>query len=224
MDRYDIGRCLAYHLGDVESGVVCDATRVRAFCDGSARCLPTIPVVPPATGEGPAPEELVAGLRAQGVAAVRVFPRAHGFDFVPWSMGPLLEVLQEHRIPVIHHSGDLNEHAWDLRPDWEDLHSTARAFPDLPIIVLWIGMQQNRRLFPLLARCPNIITDLSNVSFQYVEDVFGRFGPNRLVLASHHPYEDPGIYTTQISYAGLSDAERDNLAHGCVDRLLEGRR
>jgi len=221
MNRYGLAKCLAYDLSDVESGIFCGIDHIVDFCAGSERILPTIPVAPPATHEGPPPAELVELMLANHVAAVRVFPRVHGFDLLPWSMGSLLETLQEHRIPLIYHSGSLGEHPWPLRPDWEHLYRTATAFPDLPIVVLWIGMLQNRRLYPLLEQCANVVTDQTSVSFQYVEDLFERFGPNRLVMGSHHPYDDPGIYTTLINYAGLTKPDRENLAHGCVEQLLE---
>ena len=42
MDRYGIGRCLAYDLHDVECGLLCGFERILSFCKESDRILPTL--------------------------------------------------------------------------------------------------------------------------------------------------------------------------------------
>ena len=81
-------------------------------------------------------------------------------------------------------------------------------------------MLQGRSLFPLLETCPNVLADLTCVSFQYVEAAVARFGSERLIFASHFPQEDPGYYTSWVNYCGLDEEEKENIAGGNIRRLL----
>ena len=222
MDHYNIDGALVYDRGAHESGVFDRFDFIVEFCRSSPRLHPAIPIVPPATAEQPPPDELIAFCLENGIRAVRACPSAHRFSFDSFSMGPLLAELQKHRMPVVHTSMHLQDHPWEHQPVWDNIRDAATAFPELPIVVLYTGMLQGRRLFPLLAQCPNVLADLTCVSFQYVEDVVERFGSNRLVFASHFPTEDPGLYTPGVIYAGIPPDAREAVARGNITRLLEG--
>jgi len=222
MDRYGIERALVYDRGSHESGVFDEFEFVLGFCRASARLEPAIPVVPPACGEQPGPDELVRLILERGVKAVRACPAAHHFRFDPFSMGRLLGPLEEHRIPVLYVSMHVRDHPWLHAPGWEDIRAVAAAFPELPLVVVYTGMLQGRRLLPVLEGCPNVRVDLTCASFQFVEHVVERFGSERLVLASHFPCEDPGLYTSWLNYANVSGEAREAMAHGNLERLVEG--
>jgi len=221
MDRYAIRKALVYDRGAVESGRFDDFSRILAFCLGSDRLLPTIPVAPPSAGVGPSPCELVQIIRERSIAGVRVFPRMHAFDFDPFSFSPLLEELQAHRVPVFCNSMAVGDHPWTHQPDWRGIREVALAFPGLPVVVLYTGMLQGRRIFPLLAQCPNLLTDLNCSSFQYLERVCEQFGSHRLVMASCHPIADPGLYLPVVSYSAVSDQAKQNISFWNAQRLVE---
>ncbi len=224
MDRYGIGEALVYDRGAHESGLFDRFDFILDFCRQSPRLHPTIPIVPPATGEQPPVAELIALIAEKGVKAVRACPNAHHFEFDAASLGPLLEALQEHRVPLIHSSMRVQDHPWNHAPAWRNIQEVAVAFPDLPIVVVYTGMLQGRRLLPLLERCPNVLADLTCQTFQFVEFVVERFGSGRLVLASHYPAEDPALYTTSLQYADIPEQARTDIASGNLRRLLEAMR
>jgi len=221
MDRYHIAKALVYDRGAVESGVFGCFASICDFCAESERLYPTISLVPPATGEQPPPDELLDIILTHGIKAVRVWPKYHQFDFDPFNFGTLLEGLAAHRVPVFYHSHGAYDHPWEHRLRWDHIRETALAFPQLPIIVIWIGMLENRRTLPMLAGCANVLTDLTCMSFQYTEYVVEQFGSNRLILASHYPYHDPATYTTCINYSGISPEEKDAIAFGNLQQLIE---
>lgn len=222
MDRYGIAKALVYDRGAVESGVLNGFDFIIDFCAGSERLYPTISITPPATREMPPPDELIDNILTNGIKGVRVWPRYHAFDFLPYSFGPLLALLEAHRVPVFYHSNDVQDHPWLHRVAWEHIRETAHAFPHLPIIVNWIGMLDNRRVFPVLETCPNVRTDLNGMTFQYIEFVVEHFGSDRLVLCSHHPILDPGAFAAWIAYSGVSPADRAAIAHRNLAQLVEG--
>ena len=222
MDHYAIEKALVYDREAHESGVFDRFDFIMEFCHHNPRLLPTIPILPPATGEQPPPKDLAGIILARGIKAVRACPHNHRFMFDAFSMGRLLAELEDHRIPVFHTSMAVEDHPWNHAPDWRNIREVALAFPRLPIIVAYTGMLQGRRLLPLLEGCPNVLADLTCASFQFVEFVAERFGSGRLVLASHFPCMDPGQYTTSINYCGLDEKARDDIAFGNLQRLVEG--
>ena len=224
MDRYGIGSAFVYDRHAHEAGVFDRFDFILKFCRPAppGRLYPVIPVVPPATGEQPPPDELVEFCLANGIKAVRACPTAHNFICDSFSMGKLLDVLERHRMPLIHTAMRVQDHPWLHEPAWRDLRDIAVAFPRLPIIVLCTGMLQGRRLFPLLEQCPNVLADLTCESFQFVEDVVERFGSGKLVYASHFPTEDPGLYRMAVSHGGISPEARDDIAAGNVWKILDG--
>ena len=113
------------------------------------------------------------------------------------------------------------DHPWLHAPNWRNVREVAGAFPQLPIVVVYTGMLQGRRLLPLLERCPNVLADLTCAAFQFIEYVVERLGAGRLVLASHFPAEDPALYTTWVNYADLADADRQAIASGNLAALVE---
>jgi len=212
MDRYNVARALVYAR----------TSFILKFCSATERLCPAICAAPPATHEAMPPAELAGFIAANGIKAVIFRPRLHSFSFTPFSLGPLLEVLQARRVPAIVSYQDIVDGLWAHRPTWSELRETATAFPDLPIVLLWTGMLQGRELFPLLERCPNVRADLSCVSFHFIEHVVERFGAGRLVFASHYPLYDPGISATWVSYSGVSQGDKEAIACGNLERLLGG--
>jgi predicted TIM-barrel fold metal-dependent hydrolase len=224
MDRYRIDDALVHDRAAHEAGVFDRFDFLLNFCAASPRLHPAIPILPPACGEQPPPDELVEIIRSRGIRAVRACPAAHNYHFDPFTLGPLLERLAAHRIPVLHTSQRLQDHPWNHESDTERLRSVAQAFPELPLVLLYAGMLEGRRILPLLDGCPNVLVDLTGVSFSFIEYVTHRFGPERLVYASHHPTADPGLCTTQVLYSGVPAAARALVAGGNIRRLVEGLR
>ena len=222
MDRYAITDALVYDRGNYEMGIFDRHEFLLEFCAASPRLHPTLSIVPPATGEQAAPEELVAFCLDTGINAVRAWPAAHSFPFDRYAMGRLLAELEKHRLPVIVSAMNTQDHPWLHTPPWRDIREAALAFPDLPIIVNYTGMLQGRSLFPLLENCPNVLADLTCTSFQFVEEVAARFGSGRLIFASHFPLEDPGYYTCWVNYCGLDEEAKRDIAGENMRRLLEG--
>ena len=221
LDRYDVSQALVYDRGAFEGGCFDSFDRLLAYCARAKdRLLPTIHVVPPDTGEQPPPHELIGRCREAGIKALRVSPTYHRFICDSKSMGTLFKLMEWHRIPLLHSNMMVQDHPWDHAPTWRDIRDIALAFPRLPVVVLYTGMLQGRSLFPILAGCPNVVADLTCFSFRYIEEVRARFGPDRLVMASHFPLEEPGGYAAWIQYAGLSETDRNKVAGDTMRRLL----
>jgi hypothetical protein len=221
MDHYGIDEALLYNLTDLETGRLDDPSEILAFC-GTSECLhPSAIVVPPDTGEQPPPETWIPELLASGVKAVRAYPKWHRFDFLPYCMGSLFEMLQAHHMPVFVTYYAYGDHPWEHTPEWDHIHRTAIAYPELPIVVLYTGMLQNRRILPLMARCRNVRYDTTCATFHFLEHVAQRFGSDRLVIGTRYPVYEPGLHVSWPRYADLDDRGRALIAGDNVRHMLE---
>ena len=221
MDHYGIDEALVYDLTDLETGRLDDPSEILSFCARSGRLHPSVIAVPAETAEQPAPEIWIEELLSAGIRAVRAYPRWYHFDFLPYSMGSLLKVLEAHRMPIFVTYYEYAEHPWEHSPEWDHIYRTAVAHPALPIIVLYTGMQQNRRAFPLLARCPNVRVDTICSTFRFLELVTERLGAERLVIGTRYPIYEPGLHVSWPRYADLDSHARALIAGDNVRNMLE---
>ena len=222
MDHYGIHEALVYHLTDLEGGRLDDPSEILGFCEHSDRLHPSAIIVPPETDEQPPPGVWVDKLISLGIKAVRAYPRWYHFDFLPYCMGSLLEVLQERHMPIFVTYYEYSAHPWGHTPEWNHICRTAVEFPDLPIVVLYTGMLQNRRIFPLMSRCPNVRFDTICAAFRFLEYTTERFGPERLVLGTRYPVYEPGLHVSWPRYADLDDQARALIAGDNIRNMLEG--
>ena len=224
MDHYGIHESLVYDLTDLEIARLDDPSAILAFCATSPRLHPSAIVVPPETGELPPPERWVEELLSAGIRAVRAYPKWYRFDFLPYCMGSLCEVLEAHRMPVFVTYYAYGDHPWEHTPEWDHIHRTAIAYPELPIIVLYTGMLQNRRILPLMARCPNVRFDTICSTCRFPEFVTERFGADRLVIGTRYPIYEPGLHVSWLRYADLDSRARALIAGDNVRDMLEAAR
>jgi len=82
--------------------------------------------------------------------AVRMFPKSQSFSIQEWQSGPLLRILEQHKLPLILHHSEL---------DWTEIRSLCLVHPSLPVIVEGTGkkiLYDNRFFYQLLRDCANL--------------------------------------------------------------------
>lgn len=180
----------------------------------SPRLVPCATVLPHHTGEFPPPRDHLPRLIAQGVHAVRLYPKQHNFSLEDWCASELLAGLAAHRLPV---SIDLAE------TTWSDVHRVCAAYPDLPLIVTRVNYRQERFLYPLWERHANLYVDVSHFqAHRALEEAIARFGPDRLLFGTGLPFYAPGGPLFLVLRAETDDAARRAIAGHNLLRLLEG--
>lgn len=224
MAHYGIEKALVYDRGAAEAGVFDDFSGVLRFCGDDARLIPTIPVAPPACGEGPSPDELVDIIGENRIGGVRVWPKMHNLDFRAKVFERLFERLEKRGIPVFYMSMAASDFPWEHKSDWDGISEVAKAFPKLPLIVVYSGMLEARRYIPVLEACPNVVIDLTMTAYQMIEFITENFGVGRLVMASHYPNMDPGLQTSWINHCGIDEEARRAIAFETLNNLVGGAR
>ncbi len=170
-------------------------------------------IVPPATGEQPG---LLARMRAARAAAVRLFPQSHRYLMSRLAWGGLLDEFSERRVPVVL--------SLETGCPYEQVYALLTDYPRLTCILCDIGTwSMDRYTYPLLERFPNVVlcTDMLSITDGGVEGVAARFGAGRLVFGSGFPRRYAEAAMLQLTHADLPAADRQAIAAGNLQRLLQ---
>ena len=218
---YGIGEALVYHADAAEYSWAIGNERLLADVADQASLHPCWVLGPHQTGELPPPAEVVSAMLGAGVRPVRLFPHDHRYRFRAWNVGPLLERLEAHRVPVW---VDFGLRGWtDELVDWEGLVEVCGAFPALPVVLVRANIGSNRRLFPAMERCPNLLIETSYYTVHRgIELVAGTFGAERVLFGTGFPTRAAGPAITALAYALIPDVDRARIAGGNLRSLLEG--
>jgi hypothetical protein len=218
---FGIGDALVYHADAAEYSWAAGNERLLADIADHRPLHPCWVLGPHQTGELPPPDEVVPTMLRAGVRAVRLFPHDHRYRFRPWNIGPLLERLAAHRVPVWL---DFGMRGWtDEFVDWEGLVEVCTTYPALPVVLVRASIGSNRRLFPAMERCPNLLIETSYYTVHRgLGLVAATFGADRLLFGSGFPTRAPGPAITALAYALVSKADRARIAAGNLRELLQG--
>jgi predicted TIM-barrel fold metal-dependent hydrolase len=216
-----IGSALVYHADAAEYSYQVGNERLLEAIAGHGELKPCWVLGPYQTGELPPPDKLVPQMLENGVHAVLFCPGTHRYRFRVWNLEPLLERLAAHRIPVWVDFGLIG---WSNEViDWDGVHDVCSAFPELPIVLVRANIGSNRRLFPLIERCPNLRIDTSYYTVHRGIEVATRmFGAQRLIFGTGFPMRPPGPAITGLTYSLINDEERALIGGGNLRALLAG--
>jgi predicted TIM-barrel fold metal-dependent hydrolase len=211
MDRFGIEKALVHHVLSRDlspsTGNLLLMEAIQAF----PRLLPVWGVLPEFFDSPARAAEFEQRLAASGVRAVRLFPFHHNLRLGACALSPLLE-----RLAAI---GTVLFVARD-EIDWNGL-ATLLGVAALQVVLVNPGYRNDRHLFPLLERYPNLHIEASTyVGHRMVEEFVGRFGSARLVLGTQIPAFDPGAILAVLAYADLRQADRMNICRENLRRLL----
>ena len=170
-------------------------------------------VMPHHTGEVPPPEELLAEMRRHNVRAVRLFPALQNWLLTDYGAGELLDALEAARVPTFVDFDQTN---------WDQVHQLCSSHPNLPLVLVRVGYRIDRIAYPLLERHPNLRFEISGYQVHHgIEEISRRFGIHRLLFGTALPGIEPGGAVAIVTYADLPVEEKQLMAAGNLESLLE---
>jgi len=228
MDRLGIGRALVTHTLAWQNVPAVGNAHLMEEIAGHPLLEPCWVVMPGETETGGPTREVEAlceTMAAQNVRAVRLCPRDHVYPLTDWMTGALLAALADRRYLVLL---DLDQVVlptglFDVNPaGWRDVAWLCQAFPALSVVLTKVGYRALRVLPFLMQDCPNLFLDLSYfATHQGVEEITATFGAERLLFGTNQPLTDPGGALTRLLYAEITAGQREMIAHGNLERLLD---
>ena len=164
-------------------------------------------------GQGTAAERL----RAAKPSAVRVMQgQEPHFWMDAFYAQDLLAPLNELHMPLIL-DGGYTERFFHALPEM------ARAYPNVPMIILRHGLNESRTIYPLLKYTSNVYFDMSTMlDAGGIEEICEKFGSERLLFGSGLPHFVPAGALALLIYARISQQDKENIAHANFERLEGG--
>jgi hypothetical protein len=211
MDRAGIERALVHHVWSAEWDPPEGHAALLREIGGEDRLYPCFAGLPPATRELPPPRDFARQVRDLR-GAVRLFPVQHNYLLNEVSIGHLLDALSFERVPVLIDLAQTN---------WPEITALLGHHPALSLIVLNAYYRVDRLLYPLWERFGNLYLDCGSYGVHRgVEAVCARFGAERLVFGTDLPVHEAGGPMAVVTYAALSEAEKQLIAGGNLRRML----
>jgi uncharacterized protein len=167
-------------------------------------------ILPPQTGELPAPAELLRAMADNNVRALWAFPNEHRYSLDALTFGELFEVLQERRIPLF------------AKLDILRIGQVLRDFPNLVVVAVNQGPHSlERYLRPRLDRYPHLYVDTSYyISDGLIEEFCARYGSGRLLFGTAYPDNCVGGALLRVAQADIPQADREAIACRNLERVL----
>ena len=157
---------------------------------------------------------------ALGARGIKLHPRAQSFGFGSASAAAIFELARDAAVPILIHAGR------GMAP-MDALADLALRYPEVPLVLAHAGIADQGMFATRLAGHPAAVYDTSCFSSVDLIELFARVPAERIVFASDLPYGRPvaGLFHTLriAAYAGLSAAEREDVAGATMAALLEGR-
>ncbi len=151
-------------------------------------------------------------LAAQGFRALRLLPRSADHGLSPFLLEEFAAFGVAHRMPLVLDRAEI---------DFDALYRLLQAFPDWPTLLCGSSWADDRTLFRLMDRCPNLSFDLSdNQAHDVLAVCKEHIGIDRVLYGSDWPNKAPGPIKALVEYSGLGEADRDLVASGNALRLF----
>jgi len=214
MNRLDIQRSLVFHLQardqNADKGNSALLKEIEACPGANNRLIPAFTVVPTMVYASGAMDNLVKAMAMGKVQALRAFPAAQQFRL--WYLEPILEQVSRFNPVLLVNIREVG--------DAQDVLQVADSFPQMPIILtegMWPHMVT---LFDLMRRRKNILAETSWIhSWETIENLVHYFGADRVVFGIG-PKAHQGASIGELVHTKLSDSQREQIAHGNLERLL----
>lgn len=215
MDRLQIDRALVRIAPtDLDTDALASNEMLLATAAESDGRLAPCPVVLPAgAGDVPDEAEQIDQLIAAGAVAAVVRPARDCWHLAEWASGPLFRALEQRRLPIV---------CLQSLVSLEQTAGLAEVYTHLPMIVAEAGYRDLRILTPLLERFSNVyLSTGSNFAVHRgIEHLVGTIGPDRLLFGSGFPAVEPMMAVTQLMYADISDADKQQIGSANLQRLI----
>jgi hypothetical protein len=219
MDRLGIEKALVYHSA---SWFWDPAEGNRILIKQSSEIERLIPVM----AGSPLIEQELGGRKGMleficknRIGGIRLFPNDHNYTLSKWNMISLFEITNQLKIPVMI-EGKPNEGSIDKY--FDSIVDLACSYKNTPVIISDLKLQYLRVLYPMMDKCSNIYVDTSTLyPFRGIEETVKYFGAHRILFGSRTPFIDTGVAVGRIVYSGLDKADRQKVAYGNIEKLVE---
>lgn len=175
--------------------------------------IPVLRLLPAAFADECYTPQEVEMLAIKHRAAFRIHPKLDASPMKDWMFPGIFDVLEKTKAPLL---VALEE------GDMEDLARLKRNYPELVLVLTNTTQWMNRQYVQFTKTFPNVYLDTSNVIEYYgIESLVNAVGADRLLFGTGMPDKEPYDKIYQLLYSDLSADEKEMIASGNFERLIE---
>lgn len=218
MDEYGIEKAMVSHAVARELDPIAGNQMLANEIAKDSRLVPTWVILPHHTREFPAPDKLIAQMKQENIKAVTMYPSPmnYYFSLSEWNCGELYSALEEYKIPLLLPMPEID-------PQLEALHSILEKHPDMKLIFTNVNYRVSRNLYPLMKKFAGLYVESSGFKGQDgIQDLCEVFGANRMVFGTNMPVGSGASAVAMITYANISNADKERIACENLNELLGG--
>jgi len=224
MDYYGIDKALVFHKETMGSPAEGNEL-LTGIINGNPRFVGAAVLAPAYSGEFGDIGEYFKKIAAQGFKAIRLFPVVHKYSLKALYLDTVLEQARLYGMPVILDELDIENNmspliTWSFSPNYDAVYDLASLYPDVNFIVIMTGMLTQRRMYTVMAKCPNVYFECSSFGYKNIEHAYKMFSRTNMVFGSYFPIMEPGILISYLAYADVPEKEKQLIARGNLQKLL----
>lgn len=217
MLEHGIRRALVSHtLSELHDPVMGNTATAKALA-GLPGCAGVMTLLPAGTGEIADIGTYVDECLGASLRVARIFPRYHRYTLRVPTVPPMLKALEERGVPLFIQIGQTS---------WDEIGALALNHPRLAILVEGTGHHEYlniRGCLPWLEKASNLFVP-THAQFLCggLELLVDRLGAHRVLFSTNQPVDDPACGLSLLAFSHLPLETRRQIAHGNLERLLQG--
>lgn len=148
-------------------------------------------------------------------ALFRACPVTHTVPFLPWVYDWTLDLLTETETPLLVSLGEM-----ELR----DAARVKEQYPQLRLIITGTTQVKDREYAAFARYFPHVYLDTSFIiEYQGLESLLKTLRAEQILFGTNTPLKEPYDKVFQLLHCGLSQEQKELIAHGNFERMVEGR-
>lgn len=190
--------------------------RTLAYARASAGTeYPVVRLMPPVYAEESYTRSQMEKLIAEDKALFRIHPVKYAAPLYSWLYEWMLDLLTETKTPLLVSLQELN---------LNDAAAVKEKYPELRLVITNTDQWLNRQYVQFAKHFPNVYFDTCNtIEYFGIENMVQILGADKFLFGSYMPEKEPYDKLFQILYCELSDEQKELIAHGNFERLVEDR-
>ena len=214
MDHFGIERSLVHSNFAADGGADARGNDfVLTECEKSkGRLLPAFVVRPNPHKDDLQFVDYLALMRKHGSRAIWIVPR--GQSLWTWLYGEIMSECSRRKIPVFLHRDTTTPDA---------IYDLCTSFPNLRLIIAGVSYGEDWWLYPLLRKFKEVRVSTGHFYIPSYNPMrfLQHFQATRLIFGSGMPFFSPGGMITHITYADISQRDKELIFFRNMDNLIE---
>lgn len=192
-----------------------NAVTLKYAAQSGGKEYPVIRLMPPVYPEETYTKDEMIKLIDNDKALFRIHPSNYAAPLHTWVYDWMLDVLTESKTPLLVSLQELN---------LNDAAAVKEKYPDLRMIITNTDQWLNRQYVGFCQYYKNVYFDTCNtIEYYGIENMVELIGADKFLFGTYMPEKEPYDKTFQILFCELSQEQKEMIAHGNFERLVEVR-